>query len=902
MERVVPSVVMIRSYAPRAFDGKGAGSSYATGFVVDAENGIILTNRHVVRTGPIVAEAILQNNEEIALTPIYRDPVHDFGFLQYDPEDIRFQTMHALPLKPTHARQGTEVRLIGSDAGEKVSILSGILARLDRRAPNYGADNYNDFNTFYLQAASGSSGGSSGSPVVDIHGHVIALNAGSNRKAASSFFLPLDRMVHALERIQGGEAVSRGTVHTTFVHRTFDEAARFGLSDVAEAEIRGADPEATGVLVVERVLVEGAADGKLVAGDVLLKVGGERIDKFIPLEALLDAHVGRDLEFEIERGEAALQLTLSVADLDAVTPKEFVEIGNSVFHAYSYQMARHHEVAAKGIFVADRGYMMSRKIAYGSVITHVNGNRVENLTSFADALAAIPERQPFTVRSFHPNAPRRTRTAVLRMDRRWFPAQRCRRDDGARWWACQALPKPEQQSFEAITAMPQKVAGKRAQRLAAGMVTINFEIPYRTDGVYGSSFSGLGIIVDAEKGLVLADRDTVTVGLGDVTLTFADSVETIAEVVALHPIHNLALVQYDPESIGDTKAVAIRFDGGPMKAGQKVFHIGRTPQGRLEAETTTIADIRPVSLPLPMVPFFRQANLELVHTKGNRTGFMGGVLTDKAGRVSALWACFPNHGNEDAQDWWLGIPAATVNDFIRDPSGSHTLGVEWGIATLTDARKRGLSPSIALEVEGHDPWSRQLLEVQRITNGGPADGVLLEGDLLIRVNGDMVTRFSQYEDAAGEDEVSLTVLRDGAVETLALSPEFVSSIATSRLLMWGGALFQDPHRAIAQQRGQPTDGAYVSYWWRGSPAGRYGLRPMRRVVAVDGVEVANLDDFADAVKGKQDGEATRLLTIDLQGRKRMVTMQADNHYWPLVEIKRTEKGWVRQPFSDGIEN
>jgi pro-apoptotic serine protease NMA111 len=48
---VVPSVVVIRTTAPRAFDTEVAGASYATGFVVDKSRGIILTNRHVVKPG-----------------------------------------------------------------------------------------------------------------------------------------------------------------------------------------------------------------------------------------------------------------------------------------------------------------------------------------------------------------------------------------------------------------------------------------------------------------------------------------------------------------------------------------------------------------------------------------------------------------------------------------------------------------------------------------------------------------------------------------------------------------------------------------------------------------------------------------------------------------------------------
>lgn len=61
----------------------GPETSEASGFIVDAEKGIILTNRHVACAGPFVGEAICHDHEEVDVFPIYRDPVHDFGFLKY---------------------------------------------------------------------------------------------------------------------------------------------------------------------------------------------------------------------------------------------------------------------------------------------------------------------------------------------------------------------------------------------------------------------------------------------------------------------------------------------------------------------------------------------------------------------------------------------------------------------------------------------------------------------------------------------------------------------------------------------------------------------------------------------------------------------------------------------------
>ena len=901
VERVSRSVVALRVAATRAFDTEGASATVATGFVVDAERGLILTNRHVVHPGPVTADAVFLDHEEVPVEPVYRDPVHDFGFFRYDPEAIRFMEPVPLELAPQAARVGSEIRVIGNDAGEKLSILDGTLARLDRDAPEYGVGHYNDFNTFYLQAASSSSGGSSGSPVVDRKGRVIALNAGGSVRAASSFFLPLDRVVRALEKLQAGEPVTRGTLQTVFRLQAYDELRRLGLRPETEARVRARDGNSIGLLVVNEVVPGGPADGLLEPGDVVLGVDGRPLAGFAPLEAILDDAVGRSLSFEIERGGEPRVVDVMIQDLHEITPASYVEIGGGIVHPFSYQQARSYALPVKGLTVAAAGFSLNQAgIPRGALLDEIDGVPVPTLDALVAQLAAIPDGRKVRVRWRSPRAANNSRIGIAEWNRRWLPMRRCHRDDAHGRWDCVEIAAPPPGPPPApATARLEASGPKPVRRVAHSLVLVGFEIPFGIDGVQGLGFAGSGLVVDAERGLVVVDRDTVPVPLGRVSITFGGSVEVPGRLVAFHPEHNLALVSYDPLLLGETDVRSAEFDAEPLRAGDDVWLVVMTARQQLLSRESQVERVDAPTIPIPQTPRFRESNLDVV-TLADSVGGVGGVLADGKGRVRALWASFSADSGGKPSSFFAGIPADVVESFVEPlraglPLDWHSLGMELESLPVAAARARGLPEDLAEALEEHDPLRRRALSVRRTVFDSPAAALLRPGDLVTHVDGQPVTRFHPLERAAQAGRVGLSVVRGGERLDVDLPTERLDTHGTERVLIWAGAVLHAAPRALAAQRGQAATGVYVSGRFRGTPAERHRLVPTWRILAVDGVATPDLDAFLTAVAGLGDRASVRLRVMSLQGRVRVLTLDLDLHYWPTLELRRGPTGWDRVP-------
>jgi pro-apoptotic serine protease NMA111 len=900
LERIASSVVAIDVDSTRAFDTEWNSTAEATGFVVDAERGLILTNRHVVTPGPVTAEATFLNREEVQLYPVYRDPVHDFGFYRYDPKKLRFIQPHALALYPEGAQVGREIRVVGNNAGEQLSILAGTLARLDRQAPEYGIAHYNDFNTFYLQAASGTSGGSSGSPVVDIRGRVIALNAGGATGAASSFYLPLGRVRRALRLIQEGKPVTRGTLETVFVYTPYDELERLGLTAATEAAARRTFPKLTGMLVVSEVQPGSASSGVLQPGDILVRVNGRLVTQFEPLEEVLDDAVGQTVKVEVERGGKSVSATLPVTDLNRITPASYLEFGDAVVNTLSYQQARHFNVPVRGVYVANPGYVFAAAgIPRGAVITAVQSKPVADVEDMESIIGQLGDGEQATVRYFTIEEPNGSELRSFRMDRRWFPARYCRRNDHEGLWDCQSLP-PAPQAHEAkggSTEFPH-YADPRLARLAPSLVLVSYDMPYSVSGVTEHHYHGTGLVVDAKRGLVVVDRNTVPVSVGDVRITFAGTLEVPGRVVYVHPLHNLAVVAYDPKLIGRTPVQSAKLAPRVLQAGQNVWVVGLSGDSELHSRATQISSVDPIDLPLSRTMRFRDTNDEVADLVNPPTDF-DGVLADESGQVVGLWSSFAYENGRDLTQVEKGVSAdlvAEMLDRVRSGRPLHSLEVELAPMPLANAREFGLSDEWMKRLEQASATERQALTAVRLVGGSPAARLLQQGDILLAIDGQVVTRFRDVERAVGDrGRVKVTVWRASSAQTIDVPTVELPGADIDRLIEWAGATLQAPHRPMSAQRGIPPVGVYVAYFAYGSPATRYGLYPGRRIVQVDETPTPDLDAFLAAVAGRPDRSSVRLKTITWNNATEVITLKLDRHYWPGYELRDTPQGWVRTP-------
>ena len=241
--------------APRERVSQSLGS----GVIVDAENGYVLTNNHVIARADGISVG-LKDGRRLEAKLIGTDPDTDLAVIQITAEDL-----HALQLANTDELQvGDFVVAVGNPFGLGQTVTSGIVSALGRTGIR-GLEYQN-----FIQTDASINPGNSGGALINLRGELVGINSAiftpSGGNVGIGFAIPASMASYVMDQlIQFGE-VRRGTLGMFVQDLTPELAGAFGM-DAGQ-----------GVLIAEVVAGSAAEEAGLQPGDVILRMAKNSIN------------------------------------------------------------------------------------------------------------------------------------------------------------------------------------------------------------------------------------------------------------------------------------------------------------------------------------------------------------------------------------------------------------------------------------------------------------------------------------------------------------------------------------------------------------------------------------------------------------------------------------------------
>ncbi|PWC81524.1 peptidase [Azospirillum sp. TSH100] len=232
--------------------------SAGSGVIVDARNGYVVTNNHVVENAQEIA-VTLKDRRRLRAKLIGRDAATDIALLQ-----IKAEGLTALTIGDSdRAKVGDFVVAIGNPFGLGQTVTSGIVSALGRSGLKI--EGYEDF----IQTDASINPGNSGGALVNFQGELIGINTAIIGPAGGSvgigFAVPVSIVRSVMEQLREYGEVRRGRLGVAIQDLTPDLAESLSL--------KGDE----GALIAKIERGSPADSGGLRSGDVVVAVDGRPI-------------------------------------------------------------------------------------------------------------------------------------------------------------------------------------------------------------------------------------------------------------------------------------------------------------------------------------------------------------------------------------------------------------------------------------------------------------------------------------------------------------------------------------------------------------------------------------------------------------------------------------------------
>jgi serine protease Do/serine protease DegQ len=281
---------------PRQREFQSAGS----GVIVDAKNGYIVTNAHVIENATEITVQLL-DNRSLTAKVIGKDPGSDVAVLK-----VPAANLVEIPIADSDLEEvGDFVVAIGNPFGLGHTVTSGIISALGRSGIN--PEGFEDF----IQTDASINPGNSGGALVNLSGQLVGINSAILSRTGGNigigFAIPSNMMRTVMNQLIKYGTVKRGVLGVNIQTLVPEIATSMDL------------PESTQGALVSQV-VEGSAAEKagVKAGDVITAVNGRPVKDASSLRNSIGLlSIGEKVDLSLLREGKPRRVTATISERDA---------------------------------------------------------------------------------------------------------------------------------------------------------------------------------------------------------------------------------------------------------------------------------------------------------------------------------------------------------------------------------------------------------------------------------------------------------------------------------------------------------------------------------------------------------------------------------------------------------
>jgi Do/DeqQ family serine protease len=354
--------------APQQRRTQSAGS----GVIIDAKNGTVITNHHVVNGADEIVVG-LQDGRSLKAKLIGSDPEVDIAVLKIDPDKLT-----ALKLADDDdAEVGDFVVAIGNPFGLGQTVTTGVVSAVGRSG--LGIEGYENF----IQTDASINPGNSGGALINLKGELIGINtaiiAPGGGNIGIGFAIPANMANNSVEQILRFGEVKRGQLGVIIQDLTAELAAAFGI-----------DRDQRGVVVAEVQPGAAAAKAGVQAGDVVVSVDGKAVESAADLRNQIGARrIGEQVKLTLLRDGKSKVVAMKIGEPLVVTAD------SAAIHPFLAGAKLQNSDDGRGVVVADIAQgapAAAAGLRVGDVIVSANQRPVTSVEALRSAAQASKDR------------------------------------------------------------------------------------------------------------------------------------------------------------------------------------------------------------------------------------------------------------------------------------------------------------------------------------------------------------------------------------------------------------------------------------------------------------------------------------------------------------------------------